>query len=80
MEVLSHKKEQDNAICSNKEGTRDSYTKCPMSERERQILCITYMWTLKYGTNEPIYRTETNSQLWTDLWLPKQEKGRKWMD
>ena len=32
-------------------------------ERERQIpYDITYMWNLKYGTNEPIYKTETNSQ------------------
>ena len=23
---------------------------------------ITYMWNLKYGTNEPIYKTETHSQ------------------
>ena len=22
---------------------------------------ITYMWNLKYGTNEPIYKTETDS-------------------
>ena len=28
-------------------------------ERERQILYdITYMWNLKYGTNEPRYKTE----------------------
>ena len=28
------------------------------SERKRQIpYDITYMWNLKYGTNEPIYRT-----------------------
>ena len=33
------------------------------SERERQIPYeITYMWNLKYGTNEPIYKTETDSQ------------------
>ena len=33
------------------------------SERERQISYdITYMWNLKYGTNEPIYKTETDSQ------------------
>ena len=33
------------------------------SERERQIpYDITYMWNLKYDTNEPIYKTETNSQ------------------
>ena len=28
------------------------------SERERQILYdITYMWNIKYGTNDPIYKT-----------------------
>ena len=33
------------------------------SERERQIpYDITYMWNLKHGTNEPIYKTETDSQ------------------
>ena len=33
------------------------------SDRERQISYdITYMWDLKYDTNELIYKTETNSQ------------------
>ena len=33
------------------------------SERERQIpYDIIYMQNLKYGTNEPIYRTEIDSQ------------------
>ena len=33
------------------------------SERERQIpYGITYMWNLKYDTNEHIYKTETDSQ------------------
>ena len=34
----------------------------------------------KYGTNEPIYRTETDSQTWrTDLWLPRGwEEGVGW--
>ena len=32
------------------------------SKRERQIpRDETYMWTLKYGTNEPIYKTEIDS-------------------
>ena len=32
-------------------------------KRERQIpYDITYMWNLKYDTNEPIYETETESQ------------------
>ena len=30
------------------------------------------MWNLKYGTNEPIYKTEIESQTQkTDLWLPR---------
>ena len=29
---------------------------------EKQIHDITYMWNLKYGTDEPIYRTKTDSQ------------------
>ena len=30
------------------------------------------MWKLKYGTNEPIYKTETDSgKLRTDLWLSR---------
>ena len=35
------------------------------SERERQIpYDILYMLNLKYGTKEPIYRTERDSQTW----------------
>ena len=38
--------------------TRDYHSK---SERERQISYdITYMWNLKYDTNELIYETETD--------------------
>jgi len=33
------------------------------SERERQILYgITYVWNIKYDTNELTYETETDSQ------------------
>ena len=43
--------------------TRDYHTKGSRSERERQIpYDTTYMWNLKYGTNEPIYKIETDSQ------------------
>ena len=60
--VLSHKKEKNNDICSNTDGTRDSHTKCSKSEGERQIpRIISYIWNLMNGTNEPIYRKETNS-------------------
>ena len=38
------------------------------------------MWNLKYGTDESIYRTETDSQTWrADLQLPKERgKGKEW--
>ena len=47
-------------------------TKCNKSVRERQIpFVITYIWNLTYDTNEPIYETETDSGMRTDLWLPR---------
>ena len=47
------------------------------SERERQITYdFTYMWNPKYGTDESIYRTETDSQTCrTVLWLLRKGKG-----
>ena len=57
------KKDWNNAIYSNMDATRDYHTKWSKSERERQIpYDITYIWNLKYDTNEPIYETETDSQ------------------
>ena len=39
---------------------------------------ITYMWNLKYDTNEHIYETETDSETWrTDLCLPRWGGGGK---
>ena len=61
---LKHKtwKEWNNAICSNMDATREYHIKWSKSEGERQIpYDITYMWNLKYDTNEPIYETETKS-------------------
>ena len=61
--LLSHKKEWNNAICINMDGTRDNHTKWSKSDSERQILYdITYMWNLKNSTNELIYKTETDLQ------------------
>ena len=45
--LFSHKKEWNNAICSNMDGSRN-YTKWRKSETGRQISYdITYMWNLK---------------------------------
>ena len=54
--LLSHKKEQNNAVCSNMVGHRD--IKCCKSGTERQIPYDgLYMWNLiKKGTNECIYK------------------------
>ena len=65
--LLSLEKGQNNAILNgqnksicNMDATRDSLK----SERQGQLPHdITYMWNLKYGTDEPLYRTETVSQI-----------------
>ena len=45
------------------DGPRDYHTKQSQSDIERQIpYDITYMWNLKYDTNELISETETDSQ------------------
>ena len=60
---ISHKKEWNNAICSNIDGRRDYHTKWSKPDRERQIsYIITYMWNLKNDTNELIYKTEIDPQ------------------
>ena len=75
--LLRHKKEQNNAICSNMDATRDYHTKWSKSERDRQIWYdIIYMWNLKYDANEPIQKTETDSQTSKmNLRLPKGKHG-----
>ena len=54
---------QFNTICSNMNGPRDYHSKQSKSERKRQIpYDITYMWNLKYYTDEHTNETETDSQ------------------
>ena len=56
----SHKKEWHHVFRSNMDATGDYHTQWSQSERERQIpYGISYMWNLKYDTNEPIYEMET---------------------
>ena len=47
----------------------DYHTKWDKSERKGKLPCdVTCVWNLKCGTNEPIYKTETYSQIQrTDL-------------
>ena len=46
--LLSNKKEQNNAICSNMDGPRDCHTEWSNSDTERRMSYDTaYMWNLK---------------------------------
>ena len=57
--LLTHKKEWNNAIHSNKDGTGDEHIRWSKSDRERQILFhITYMWNLQYDTKKLIYKIQ----------------------
>ena len=80
--LLSHKKEWNNAICSNMGGPRHYHTKWSKSKTERQILYnIIYMQNLKYDTNELIYKTETQTQRLTDTenrLVVAKEEGLIW--
>ena len=60
------------ATCSNMDAPRGYHTN--KSERERRMAyVVTYMWNLKYGTNELIYKTETDSQTENRLVVAKGE-------
>ena len=62
-------------------GHRGSHTKWSKSEKERQIPSdIIYMWNLKYGTNELIYKTEKRlTDLENRLVVAKEEEeGVRW--
>ena len=43
-------------------GPNGYYTKWSKPDRERRIYDITYMWNLRYYTNELICKTEIDSQ------------------
>ena len=55
------KKEWNYVIHSNMDAMRGSHTKWSQ-EKDKYHMIITSMWNLKYGTNDPIYKTETDSQ------------------
>ena len=63
--LLNHRKERNNAICSNMDGPRDYLdylSKVSQTEKDKIPYDITYMWNLKYDINELIYKTEIDSQ------------------
>ena len=64
------------ATYSNMDRSGDYHTKWSKSERERQIpYGVTYMWNLKYDTNQLIYKTETDSDIENKRMVTKGERG-----
>ena len=56
--------------------SEDYHTKWSKSERERQIpYGVTYMWNLKYDTNQLNYKTETDSDIENKRMVTKGERG-----
>ena len=45
--LLSHQKEQNNAICNNVDGPRDYHTELSQTQRDKQHYHITYVWNLR---------------------------------
>ena len=39
------------------------------------LYTITYMWNLKKGQNELLFRTDTDSQTFKNLWFPRRQVG-----
>ena len=58
----SIKKDEIMPIFSNMNATRDYHAKWSKKEKKQITYDITYMWILKYDTNEPIHETETESR------------------
>ena len=59
--LLSHKKEWNNATCSNMDGPGDYHRK--WSQRKTNVIRYgLYVESKKNGTNELIYKTEIGSQ------------------
>ena len=74
---LAIKKEWNNAICSNMDGSRDYHTEWSKSEKDKYHMTLLICRILKNDTNELIYMIGTGSQiLKRSLWLPKGKGGR----
>ena len=70
--LLSHKKELNNVICSNMDGSRDCHAEWSKSDREGKISYgIPYMWNLKINDIDELIKQKETHWLreWTyDCW------------
>ena len=77
MEYSSAMKENEIRLFATTDGPGDYHTERNNSERKRQISYITYMWNLKYDTNQLIYETETVTDIGNKLMVYQRDGGRK---
>ena len=71
MKYYSAIRKCNNAICS-MNGPRNYYTMWSMSDKDKYH-DITYMWNLKYDTNELIYKTERLTDVENKFMITKEE-------
>ena len=63
------------------DATGDDHTKWSQSERERQIpYAISYMWNLKYDTNEAVYETDSRIKKTTQSCQGERKGNGEGMD
>ena len=82
--LFSHKKEWNNATCSNIDGPRHYHTKWSKTEKDKHHMVLCICWFLKIKRERERYKqtyiqNKTNLKTWkTNLWLPKgKSKGGK---
>ena len=76
--LLSHKKERNNAICSDMDRPRDNHTEWSKSDRERKISYDNaYMWNLKNKWYKWTYVQSRNrvTDVENKLMITKGKKG-----
>ena len=74
--LLSHKKEWNDAICCNMNGSRDYYV--TWSKSERQLSCdIIYMWNLKKYIDKLIYKPNRLMDKENKLMVNKEDRWRE---
>ena len=50
-----------------------------LNQNEDKYHMTSLIFSLKYGTNRPIYKITIDLQTWrTDLWLPRGREGVGW--
>ena len=60
------------------DGTRDSHTKESTKKKKTNNIWYHYLQNLKYGTDDPIYKTETNHAQGEQTCGSQGGRGREW--